>query len=429
MPKVMLYERVPDAWFDGFAAFLREHQPDDFELELIQPEDELLDSMLSLVPEADVLVVGLTGQRRAVVRHVFEEAVRLKLLQKLGSRAFGVDLEAARDAGVAVSLLSAPAHVACAEHTLMLMLAATKKLLPATRAAAQAAGSDARPGTDDAHSGYNWADIDGIGLLAGKTLGLIGMGDIGVEVAWRAAAFDMDILYYDEEALPEDEAEEMGVTFSKLDDLLIDSDVVSIHIACTPKTENLLNAERLALMKPTAMFVNTARGGIVDEKALAKALREGNLAGAAIDAWATEPPSKLNPLLTLDNVLATPHVAAGTLPPTANFEAVFPNIIAALRGEPIAGLLTPPIIPEKPQGEPESEERPTEDGETPPEAMEPEAGEEAPEPAEGEDTEKEEDATAKEAMEEEHGAQDEEGAEPEPGDEERGEEQKPKDPH
>ena len=359
MPKVMLYERVPDAWFDGFAQFLREHQPDDLDIELVQPADDQLDSMLALVPEADVLVVGLAGHRRAVVRHVFEEAVRLKLLQKLGSCATGLDIEAALDAGVAVSLLSAPAHVACAEHTLLLMLATAKKLLAATRAIAAPKPPTPRPGQDQADSAYNWADLEGIGLLAGKTLGLIGIVDVAVEVAWRAAAFDMDVIYYDEEPLPEDDADEMGLVFSKLDDLLIDSDIVSVHVARTPKTENLLDAEHIAMMKPTAVLINTARGGIVDEKALAKALREGKLAGAGIDAWATEPPSKLNPLLKLDTVVATPHVAAGTLPPTANFEAVFTNIIAALCGDPLEGLLTPQIIPAEP--EPDDDAPETED--------------------------------------------------------------------
>jgi len=352
MPKVMLYEPVPEAWFDAFAAFLRAQQPEDLDLELVQPEDDAVDTMLATVPEADVLVVGLTGQHRAVVRHVFEDAVRLKLLQKLGSRARGIDLEAARETGAPVSLVPAPAHVACAEHTLMLMLAVSRQLVAAHRAVTGPRGVKATTGQNGPV--YNWADLAGIGYLAGRTLGLIGMGDIAIEVAWRAAAFDMDILYYDPEHLPEDEAEEIGVTFASLDDLLIDADVVSIHCALTDETADLLDAEHLALMKPTAILINTARGGIVDEAALARMLRERKLAGAGIDAWATEPPSRLNPLLKLDSVVATPHVAAGTLPPTATFEAIFPNILAALRGEPIAALLTPQPLP--PPADQEDEE-------------------------------------------------------------------------
>ena len=393
MAKVMLYERVPEAWLDAFSAFLRAQQPEDLELELVQPEDDAVDTMLAIVPEADVLVVGLTGQHRAVVRHVFEEAVRLKLLQKLGSRARGIDLEAARETGAPVSLVPAPAHVACAEHTLMLMLAVSRQLVAAHRAVTSPRG--ARTATGQNGPVYNWADLGGIGYVAGRTLGLIGMGDIAIEVAWRAAAFDMDILYYDPEHLPEDEAEEIGATFASLDDLLIDADVVSIHCALTDETADLLDAEHLALMKPTAILINTARGGIVDEAALARMLRERKLAGAGIDAWATEPPSRLNPLLKLDSVIATPHVAAGTLPPAATFEAIFPNILAALRGEPIAALLTPQPLPppadeedektsdlpaqEEPGDEPVGDEAPDEGGEEP-------RDEDADEPGEEEET-------------------------------------------
>lgn len=360
MPRVMLYERVPDAWFEGFADFLRERQPEELEIELVQPEDDSIDAMLAIVPEADVLIAGLAGQQRAVVRHVFEDAVRLKLLQKLGSRAEGVDVDAAREAGVPVSLIPAPAHVACAEHAILLMLAVSRKLIASHRAVAD--GKGGKPGTQATEPCYNWAGLEGIGSLAGKTLGLIGMGDIAVEVAWRANAFDMDVIYYDEEPLPEEEADELGARLVGLDDLLIDADIVSLHAALTPTTEGLLDAEHLGLMKPTAILINTARGGIVDERALARMLREGQLAGAGIDAWAAEPPSKLNPLLKLDNVVATPHVAAGTLPPAVTFETLLPNILAALRGEALGALLTPQAPTEAPEGEPDAEdEEPTEE--------------------------------------------------------------------
>ena len=361
-------------------------------------------------------MVGLAGQRREVSRHALEQAVRLKLLQKLGSRSHGLDLEAAREVGAPVSLLSAPAHVACAEHTFLLMLAVARKLRAAHRAVVEPKGAKPATRAEPGQTTYNWAGLEDIGLLAGKTLGLVGMGDIAIEVAWRAAAFDMDVLYCDDEALPAKEAEELGAVFAKLDDLLIDSDIVSIHAARTPSTENLLDAEHLALMKPSAILINTARGGIVDERALAKALREGRLAGAGLDAWATEPPSRLSPLLKLDNVVATPHIAAATLPPTAAFETLLPNILAALRGEPLAGLLTPqpPLQPPADEAPPPADEEHQAEQEAPPdEPQDEEAPEEEEEEQEGEAPEPE-DKPDGEAKDEPGGDE----AEDEPGDEE-----------
>jgi len=368
MARILLYEKVPQAWFDGLSTFLRQHQPEGLPLELAQPESDEIDQMLELLPEADVLLVGLTGQHRAVVRKVFEEGVRLKLVQKLGSRPAGLDLEAARDAGVPVSLLPVPAHVACAEHTLLLILAVAKKLLAGNRQMTDNAGvprsrsslsvADPRPRRGEAclapppgvapkdprtapDYAYNWAEMSGIGVLAGKTLGLIGMADIGIEVARRAQAFGMNVIYHQEEALPEDEQERLGVAYRGLEPLLREADVVSLHAGFTPQTQGLLGAERLGLMKPSAILVNTARGGLVDESALAAALRDGRLAGAGIDAWATEPTPRDNPLPKLDGVVATPHVAAGTLPPSSTFEALLPNLLAALRGDPVTGIVSP----------------------------------------------------------------------------------------
>ncbi|MFP4057994.1 MAG: NAD(P)-dependent oxidoreductase [Candidatus Brocadiia bacterium] len=366
MANILLYERVPEAWFEPFADFLRQNQPDDLALDLVQPEGEAPDDALALVPDADVLVVGLTGQHRAVGRRVFEDAVRLKLVQKLGSREEGVDVVAAIDGGVPVSLLPAPAHVACAEHTLMAILALTKKLLPAVEAAKpRRIGRAANPAPPPAEPyAYNWAGLDAIGILAGKTLGLVGMGHIAVEVARRARAFAMTVLYHDEPALPDDEADELGVAYRPLDDLVAEADVLSLHAALTPATEGLIHAERIARMKPSALLVNTARGGLVDEQALADALADGRLAGAAVDAWAAEPVPPDHPLLKPDNVLPTPHVAAGTLPPEATFEALLPNILAALQGEPIEGLVTPPPLDLEEPGQPPEEETEGQEGES-----------------------------------------------------------------
>ncbi|NQT85700.1 hypothetical protein HQ560_02990 [bacterium] len=345
MAKILLYEPVPQPWLDAFTAFVDAKSPEDLDIEVIQPENDHIDSMLAPLPDADVLLVGLTGQRRAVVRHVFEAAMQLKLLQKLGTRENGIDLDAAVEAGVPVSVMPVPAHVACAEHTMMLILALARKLLAAHGSIASRRPSQRLPeAPEDAGYAYNWSNLDGVGLVSGSVLGLIGMGDIAAEVACRAQAFGMDIVYAQNKRLPEEEEDDWGITWTDLDTLLAESDFVSLHVALTPATENILDAEALAKMKPSAAVINTARGGLIDEEALAEAIANGNLAGAAIDAWAQEPVPKTHPLLKLNNVIATPHIAAGALPPDAIFEAIWPNILAALTGEPIDGLVTPPHI-------------------------------------------------------------------------------------
>jgi phosphoglycerate dehydrogenase-like enzyme len=152
--------------------------------------------------------------------------------------------------------------------------------------------------------------------LAGKTLGLVGFGASGRELARRAAALEMRVVALDAQTPAEDE---LALAFldefmeaARLPDLLRQSDYVSVHVPLTAETRGLIGAEELALMKPTAILVNVARGAIVDEAALADALRAGRLRGAGIDVWAQEPPDPANPLLSLRNVVATPHVAGVT---------------------------------------------------------------------------------------------------------------------
>ncbi len=334
MATILLHEPLPTAWFEAFAAYLQEVQSEDLPLTLVQAENA--EEKHATLREAEVILSGLAGKPAPVGRQELQSAQSLRLVVRVGSRSAGIDLEAAREAGVAVCLVPSPYHVACAEHTIALILAVAKKLVPAHRKAS------ARTPRPPASSPYapNWAGLDGIGLVAGKTLGLLGMGDVAIEVARRARPLGLRILYHDAERLDEEEEQALGVEYRELDALLAEADILSLHLALTPQTENIINAERIAAMKDGAILINTARGGLVDEAALAAAIAEGHLAGAGIDAWATEPPPRDNPLLRLDAVVATPHVASGGLPATALFEAVLAPILAALRGEPIPGLLS-----------------------------------------------------------------------------------------
>ena len=145
-----------------------------------------------------------------------------------------------------------------------------------------------------------------------KTLGLIGFGEIGMEVARRARGFDMEVLYYRRRPLPAVWEERLGVRRADLEELLETSDFVSLHAPHTPETEKLLNQERLTLMKPSAVLVNTSRGGLVDEDALARALSERRVAGAALDVFIEEPLPKDHAFNNLENVVLSPHTGGGS---------------------------------------------------------------------------------------------------------------------
>ena len=225
---------------------------------------------------------------------------RLKIIARTGvgvdpSR---VDLEAAKDCKIWVTNQPGSNSVSVAELVFGQLIA----LVRHTQAANQAVRDN------------RWSDyLKFIGTeLAGKTLGIVGMGNIGMRVALRARAFEMDFLVYDP-YIPESHVTSLGGKWVALDELLAESDFVTIHCPLNRETKGIIGAKRLELMKPSAFLINAARGGIVDEESLTAVLRERKIAGAALDVVANEPPEKDHPLTKLDNVLWTPHIGAMTL--------------------------------------------------------------------------------------------------------------------
>jgi phosphoglycerate dehydrogenase-like enzyme len=170
--------------------------------------------------------------------------------------------------------------------------------------------------------------------LFGKTLGIVGMGRIGKEVAVRARSFGCPIIYYDINPLNPDEEGELGVSFKPLDELVAAADVICLHAPLTPQTRLLINAARIARMKPNAILVNVARGEVIDEVAVAAALKEGRLGGATIDVFSEEPVPPDNPLLDAPNTILTPHTAGATNESRMRIIGVaMENIIRVLKGE------------------------------------------------------------------------------------------------
>lgn len=274
--------------------------------------------LFDLLSECEALIVRNQTQ---VDAELLDHAPKLKVVGRLGVGLDNLDLNALRERGITVVTGGNANAVAVAEYTLAAMLALARKL----------------PAADRSTKGGAWDRATfGAGVeLYGKTLGLIGLGDIGARVAKRADAFGMRVIAHDPLITPTHfAAAEFGVTLMALDDVLRESDFVSLHVPLLPATANLINAERLARMKPTAILINTSRGGIVDEPALVQALGEGRLGGAALDVRAHEPPGEADPLAQFENVLLTPHVAGLTAESQARVcTAVAEDVLRVLRGE------------------------------------------------------------------------------------------------
>jgi D-3-phosphoglycerate dehydrogenase len=242
----------------------------------------------------DALIVRSQTQ---VTAEVVGAAAHLKVVARAGIGVDNVDVEAATRRGVMVVNAPQSNVVSAAEHTLALLLAQARNV--------PQANDDLKHGRWERSK---WQGVE----LQGKTLGVLGLGRVGALVAARAAAFGMRVIAFDP-YVTADRAKEMGVdVMPTLESLLVQADFVTIHLPRTTDTEGLLGEHELSLMKPGARLVNTARGGIVDEDALAKAIADGRLAGAALDVFAEEPTTD-SPLFALPSTVVTPHLGAATI--------------------------------------------------------------------------------------------------------------------
>ena len=281
---------------------------------------------------ADELAEALCGIDAVIAggdefeRSVFERADRLKVVSRWGIGVDAVDLEAATDHGIVVTNTPGLTANAVADFTFMLMLALARKLCTCM----------------DVMRGSEWDEIGGVNVWQ-KTLGIIGFGAIGQAVARRARGFEMRVLAYDI-APAEDVAKALGVTFVDPDTLLGSSDFVTLHASATDENEGMIGARELSLMKPSAYLVNTARGRLVDEVALAAALRAGEIAGAAMDAHRCEPPGADYCLAEAPNCILTPHSAFNSAETVqAVNRAVAENALALLRGDRPRDVVNPEV--------------------------------------------------------------------------------------
>lgn len=262
--------------------------------------------------DADAVVLSNFPYRKAVMEH----CPHLKYIDVAFTGVDHVDIDYCKEKGIAVSNCAGYSTVAVADLVFGMVISLARNLSACDAAVRQG-------GTKAGLVGFE---------LEGKKFGIVGAGAIGSRVAAIAAAFGCQVYAYSR--TPKDLP---GVTFTDLDTLLSTCDIVSLHVPATPQTHHLINAEKLALMKPTALLINTARGPVVDSQALADALNSGRLAGAGIDVFEMEPPVPADhPLLTAKNVLATPHVAFATAQSMEKRAVlVCDNLKAWLDGKPI----------------------------------------------------------------------------------------------
>ncbi|MDB5414072.1 MAG: Glyoxylate reductase [Rubritepida sp.] len=297
-------------------ATAREIAPAEMEL-VIAPFGS--DAFKAAAGDADFLV-GFGN--RAIDAGFYAAAPKLKLFQLLSAGYDTVDIEAARGGGIAVCNNGGANSTAVSEHAIMLMMAVCRRLVWQHESVVSGRWRGNNPGATKLFE------------LRDKVLGLVGLGAIGKKVARLANAFGMRVQYYDIRRLSESEEDTLDVRFRLLNEILSNSDIVSLHVPLTPASKHMIGAAELAIMKSTAYLVNTCRGPVIDEKALIAALEGGVIAGAGLDVFDQEPPPADNPLFRLENVVLTPHYAGPTWDnQPARFRNAFDNCQRVARGE------------------------------------------------------------------------------------------------
>lgn len=312
MAKIFVTRRIPGSAFEGLK------QAGEV---VVSPNDRPItrEELLAAVPGIDALLCLLNDKIDAEVMDKAGE--NLKIVSNYAVGFDNVEVEAATQRGIVVTNTpSEEISEAVAEFTWALILALSRRIVEGDEFGRKGAYRGWEP---DLFLGRD---------VYGKTLGIVGLGRIGSMVARRAKGFKMRAVY-NKRTRDEQAEQELGVEFLDFDDLLSQSDIVTLHVPLTDQTRHMISEEQLSKMKPTAFLVNTARGGVVDERSLVKALKEGKIAGAGLDVHENEP--EMNPEhLLMENVILTPHIASATVEVREKMtEQAVDNIVKTLAGQ------------------------------------------------------------------------------------------------
>ncbi len=324
-PRVFVTRIIPEVGLD----LVRRHCEAEVWTEQLPPPYDLLRQK---VADCDGLVSLLTDRIDAAL---LDAAPRLKVVSNYAVGFNNVDVKAATERGVCVGNTPGVLTDATADMAFCLLIGAARRLVEGDRYS---------------RSGQwkTWEPLGHLGQdLVGRTLGVVGMGRIGYALSKRCKAWDMTILYHD--VYRSEKAEQdLGARQVDLDTLLRESDFVSVHTDLNEQTRGLFNEQRFKQMKRTAVFINSARGPIVDQKALTEALRSGTIFAAGLDVTDPEPPSPDDPLLKLPNVVVAPHIASATVGTrNAMAEICARNLLAGLSGEPLPAWVNPEVAPKR----------------------------------------------------------------------------------
>ncbi|MBR6343616.1 MAG: phosphoglycerate dehydrogenase [Selenomonadaceae bacterium] len=305
-------------------------------IELLQQDFDVVvkdklpaEELLEIIPEFDALLVRSASK---VTAEVIEKAAKLKIIGRAGVGVDNIDIPAATAKGIIVINSPGGNTIAATEHTMAMMLSMARNI----------------PIANETTQKGEWNRKKYVGVeLKGKTLGVIGMGRIGSGVAKRALAFDMEVIAYDP-YINEERAHDLGVTVGTLDDVVSKADFITVHMPLTPDTKNMISMEQMKKMKQGVRLVNCARGGIINEEDLAQAVKDGIVAGAAIDVFTSEPLPADHPLLGVPGIVVTPHLGASTVEAQIGVSIdVAEGVKAALHGEPVATAVN--MAPVSPQ--------------------------------------------------------------------------------
>lgn len=300
------------------------------------------EELLALVHDADALITERTG---IIDRELIAAGAHLKLIQRHGSLSHDIDLEAAREHGVPVCVQPIRGTIAVAENVMLQALALLRRATPlqeVLRRPPESFGIGEPPHaprrTSEDVFAFNWSRQTRVGLLENRTVGVLGFGEIGAELARRLQGWNCRMLYSKRQRLPATVETELGVHYRSQEDLLRESDVVVCLLPYFPETDMWLNAARIALMKPGAVLIGSGSGSVIDERALAAAVREERLAGASLDTYEWEPIAPNNPLLELANadpaanVFLLPHIGSCNDARSTQFDDWYGNVWAVLNG-------------------------------------------------------------------------------------------------